>query len=727
MYLNMKFRILFFAVFLACLGFQARAQQEVTIWEILQIGEDGERSVLDGEYVTVQGVVMTEPANYYDADDEDGDQRYSFWIQQEDSSGKFSGLQIRANNADVGEFHNVESLADSTLIEVTGEVGYFSGEIQINLTTEEPDEINPLDFGRPITAPVPITVGDLNDETKSAVENAQEWRGAYVVVEGVTVVDVTEQDGRNRIEVEQDGNIIDIWDSDLRMRNAEDGFIKPTVGQFYSSVAGIAFRRNFEGDPPRMEIQPFRPEDMVIDESTVPPTISQLRRNPVCPASDDEVTVSAEVTHSLDVEIVEVNLLYKVGTEGGYTTIEGLENSGSVYSGAIPAQAEGSFVHYYIEALDANGNTKEFATGDFQSYSVNDNGCAISDIQRVTEESSNANWFPSGYRDMTVTNVTGVVTASASEDNLGYMFIQEPGRQSWAGIQVIANNDVRNYNVGDSVTVTTAVVDEDFGHTMLVEAEVENHGPAQDTIEALVLDSEIFSDEEDMQTINTERYESMLVRFESDFYNDPENGDCFMVVNAVFDTSGGDRGMDWRVGEDAGNPDAGIRVMTGGDGGDRTSKNVPYINNGEWAASLNQDVEPVLIDEEYRVAMVQGIVTYDWSRIKVVPRVESDLLGVKNDGTCDFTVSRSNKLAEVEQELVVYPNPAQGVLNIRSTSEIETAELFDVNGKAAAVRLMNRANGQISLDVSSLPGGVFVLRATDANGRISAARVVVLQ
>lgn len=726
MLLNMKLRILFFAIFLASLGFQARAQQEVSISEILELGEDGERSALDGEYVKVQGVVMTEPANYYDADDEDGDQRYSFWIQQEGESGKFSGLQIRANNADVGEYHGVETLADSTLIEVTGEVGYFSGEIQINLTTEDP-EIELVDFGRPITEPVAITVGDLNNETKTAVENAQEWRGAYVIVEGVTVIDVTEEDGRNRIEVEQDGNIIDIWDSDLRMRNAEGGFIKPTVGQFYSSVAGIAFRRFFEGDPPRMEIQPFRPEDMVIDESTVPPSIEQLRRNPVCPASDDEVTVSAEVTHGLEIEIAQVNLHYKVGTEGGYTTVEGLDNSGSVYSGVIPAQAEGSFVHYYIEAIDANGNTKEFATGDFQSYSVNDGGCAISDIQRITDESSNANWFPSGYRDMTVTNVTGIVTASASEDNLGYMFIQEPGRQSWAGIQVIANNDVRNYNVGDSVTVTTAVVDEDFGHTMLVEAEVENHGPAQDTIEALILDSEIFSDEEDMQTINTERYESMLVRFESDYYTDTANGECFMVVNAVFDTSGGDRSMDWRVGEDAGNPDAGIRVMTGGDGGDRTSKNVPYINNGEWAASLNQDVEPVLIDSDYRVAMVQGIVTYDWSRIKVVPRVESDLLGVKNDGTCDFMVSRNNKLDAVENELIVYPNPAQNVLNIRSNAEITSVELFDVNGTAVVARQLNASNGLISLDISSLPGGVYVLRATDAEGRSSTARVVALQ
>ena len=142
--------------------------------------------------------------------------------------------------------------------------------------------------------------------------------------------------------------------------------------------------------------------------------------------------------------------------------------------------------------------------------------------------------------------------------------------------------------------------------------------------------------------------------------------------------------MDWRAGENPGNPESGIRVMTGGDDRDRTSKNVPFINREEWATHLNQGVEPVVIDDSYRLALVQGIVTYDWSRVKIVPRDADDLLGVRNDGGCsiDTVVSRGKLLSAKAAGLKVYPNPAQNFLNISAEVNLDHLELLDVNGRA---------------------------------------------
>jgi len=64
--------------------------------------------------------------------------------------------------------------------------------------------------------------------------------------------------------------------------------------------------------------------------------------------------ISASITDNL--QYVVASLHYRVG-EGSFTTVAMSSAGGSSFSAAIPGQALGSIVQFYIEAEDANGNT----------------------------------------------------------------------------------------------------------------------------------------------------------------------------------------------------------------------------------------------------------------------------------------------------------------------------------------------------------------------------------
>ena len=79
-----------------------------------------------------------------------------------------------------------------------------------------------------------------------------------------------------------------------------------------------------------------------------------------------------------------------------------------------------------------------------------------------------------------------------------------------------------------------------------------------------------------------------------------------------------------------------------------------------------------------------------------------------------FTVS-VNRSVESPNAVVIFPNPATRVLNIQGF-ELASFQVFSVSGKMMISREANSSN---SVDVSSLPLGIYILKMTDANGKVA--------
>jgi hypothetical protein len=287
---------------------------------------------------------------------------------------------------------------------------------------------------------------------------------------------------------------------------------------------------------------------------------------------------------------------------------------------------------------------------------------------------------------------------------LGYCYIQDRNFPTWSGINLVG--DVANLNVGDSIEIESAIVDEYFGMTYLKEANTIKVNGQVRPIAPVVLDLDRFNP--DSTNIFTETYEGMLVRFEKG------NGGI-KVVNSKKDNCANfyNTCMDWVIGTDPLDPTKGVRILTGGPSGAWSSKAVSYINDTMWAANLNSGVEARIIDNKWSFDAVTGIVVYSRSRIRVTPRNNEDFIA---------PVGRMNEQTAIEA--VIYPNPTNDVFTVQSQEGISQIQVMDVTGRILINKTINGSFTTIS--TQNLPSGVYLVKLIGKDEvRTGIARIVI--
>lgn len=690
----------FILALISLLFYHAEAQVLKTISEIqtsnsfTSFTANCDTSVLKGQLVKVRGVVMTDPNKWYQAPT-----NYSFWIQEKNQSGPKTGLQIRLQQGTAhGASTGVTGLQEGMEIEVQGKVDYFNGETQIALDTTV--AITILSLGNSI-APATVdsistfNLGAVTGSSQAAKVSGEPFQGSYVELQNVSVVSVTGTANRGNFTVQDaNGNQIVIWDANTDMRLSQNGWTKPTVGTTYTSIKGIIYHRNFisSGGQNNYELHPWRLTDLVI--GSAPPNIQSLTRNPACPNPSGPVTVTATVVHPGGVAIQSCVIKYAVGASNtNYLTVNMTEVSPGTWEGTIPTQPDGSFVHYYVEATDANGQKDTEPAFTPKSYRVNQNGCTITDIQYVSPDivKGTSKWYESGYNGLTVTGVKGVVVASAND--LGYIYIQENGKTAWAGIQVIGDASVNNLQLGDSVSINGEVY-EYFGLTQIKNATATKLA-SNVPYAPVTLPISTFAD---TMSVQNEAYESMFIRFA-----DPN----LSVVNPKVDTVNNNHKGDYRIGTDPFDPNRGIRVLAGRQTSSIfSSLNVAYVNDLIWQSQDGaMNVTPIVVDNQTTLTEFQGILTYQWNFIKHLPRLTSDMQ----------VITTSRGVSSVDNAFTLFPNPTSQLLNIQF-NQLEKGQIsiLDITGKE--VLNQNIEGESTILNVENLVNGVYMVKLQTNKG-----------
>jgi hypothetical protein len=114
--------------------------------------------------------------------------------------------------------------------------------------------------------------------------------------------------------------------------------------------------------------------------------------------------------------------------------------------------------------------------------------------------------------------------------------------------------------------------------------------------------------------------------------------------------------------------------------------------------------------------------------------VKMDLCGNVSYDTVTVSVSTGvEQLVNDNEKLVVYPNPASQSIVISHQSLVYTIEVMDVLGRILMVRqahhdgitVVGHADeGSISINVSTLPSGVYFIKATYKNGHVKIGKFV---
>ncbi|MBC8400694.1 MAG: T9SS type A sorting domain-containing protein, partial [Candidatus Marinimicrobia bacterium] len=298
--------------------------------------------------------------------------------------------------------------------------------------------------------------------------------------------------------------ITDPSDSLLIMRVDKDTDLDENlVPQGTFNVAGI-IDRYYD-----YQIKPRSMADIEI-LGDVSPVIMNIVHLPENPIPTDIVTVTADV---IDDGTVNVDLNYKVG-DGAFSAVTMYPGAGFSYYGDIPAQADGSFVYYFISADDGVNAVVNSDTAMYAVWAPSDL-TPIYNIQYTTDPSGNSPF------DGQVVTIGGVVTAEfwGGYSNR-YLHVQDDDT-AWSGV-VVFNYDgwdsfdfttplgdtIHTVAEGDSV-VLRGTVDEYYGLTEILDVtEFVVYGPALQPFDPITVTAA------EIMTLGTmaEAYEGVLVR-----------------------------------------------------------------------------------------------------------------------------------------------------------------------------------------------------------------------
>ncbi len=343
--------------------------------------------------------------------------------------------------------YNGDSTAYPTLfegdeIETTGYIGEYTTDPSNMTELWVTSPINILSFDNPLPDPDSIATGDLRWPT-----TAEQWGNVIVRVGNATVTDVTPtqydlfalDDGSGECLVDDDSDSL-------------TDYPDPPVGTIAERISGWVYHHyGSYADSTTYKLEPLYRSDIIWGAG--PPAVENTMRAIASPGPGDVVSVTTDVATNL--EINAVTLYYKVG-EGDYATVvmNEIDGEAGTFLGEIPAQAAGSYVSYYIEAEDSEGqSTTDPSKPDVINYSylVKDGPLVIRDIQYTPWELADSPF--EGYK----VEVTGVVTVDTSfYNNYGAYAIQD-AEGAWNGIFVFGA--IPALERGDVVKIYGTVTD----------------------------------------------------------------------------------------------------------------------------------------------------------------------------------------------------------------------------------------------------------------------------
>lgn len=645
------------------------------------------------------------------------------WIREASNySGPFTAIGLRATANQPSRGIDMLSLEEGDSVTIVGTVGEFMGsqdaETQINISPNAPDTVV-LHGSAPAPKAKMIGVDEIMDANRlNKLPTGEQYEGEFVGVRNVTVTEVQTftSGGETRVSFwvrDQSGNQVNITDRFAAQR-PRLGFRAPNVGDFLDSIRGIIIhnRNGCPGSPATnrgYQISPFDSTHYSYGNSA--PGIFAVTRNPVCPTGTQAVTISATITNGFqsgggNPTLNTPTLFYATGTTGGTYTSVPMTQTGATttWTATIPAQANGTFVRYYLSASNSLNLTNNLPDVPNQGtpifYSVNDAGCTIRDIQYTpytTGAGAGANGV-SGYRNMVVT-LEGVVTADTSD--APQVYIQQEGVVSWGGIMLRnQNNQLSSFRRGDKISVTGTITE--FNQMTQVDNITTVSRTGTGTITPLTLSPSDVAN----WSINNEQYEALVVEVRENATTKLAVIDTNYLINPAPNRNFGE----WRVGYDQSNPRDGVLLLTGARG--TASKKVTYLNNvARFAANVLGT--PIQVTYDNRMDAVRGIMFHSFGDLKLIPRDNQDFVNVVTD------LKQS-----VVGSLSLYPNPASSTVRIAGVDMTgATAIISDMSGKVIKTTSVN----DNTIELGALNSGIYMVRLTTVNGLPAGVHKVVVR
>ncbi|MDX5321534.1 MAG: hypothetical protein LPK45_10430, partial [Bacteroidota bacterium] len=414
-----------------------------------------------GDTVTVEGVVTYDPISYGLSSN-----REAAWIQRP-GGDIWSGLQVMYDSGVVPVNQNVvqfkQNMKKGRTVRVTGVIRHFQGETQLTVINVP---VQVVSLGPTTINPTELKIEDFIVNGVPQFVTGEPYEGVYVEFKNVVCYNPAPGAGPRYTWSIQDafGNRLPVRDVSgyFRNDNQDDdpntpvNFAPPANGSIIPYFRGI-ITESGNGGFKTYYIAPLLPSDVATPIE--PPTIRNIYRTPAQATSSDDVKIRAEISDNGSVN--SSTLYYANGfNASSFTAVPMTNIGGDWYEGTVPAQADGSFVKYYITAID-NDNFSAHAPDSGASntaYRVVDQWNSFTFIQETP--------FPNGaspfaYDTLTNLDIKAVVVSGIQGHDLGVISVQsDPGAWGSIFVRFTTGDGIIDWRRGDSVWIKKAIVTE---------------------------------------------------------------------------------------------------------------------------------------------------------------------------------------------------------------------------------------------------------------------------
>lgn len=493
-------------------------------------------SAYNNEVVQFNGIVMSDPlssglASWNDA--RGGPGRIHIYVRDPaaDSLG-VEGMGIQIVDG-AYEDNGTLGLIIGDVINITGTVTYFGTSVQVTpLSVQVLGNYTDLGLSDSVLDPVMVTASDLNssfgDGTFQANwDNVASLNGQFVRFENTTIFNRALGDRPDWSVTDGDSRVY-TYDPSLQYRNdrqnsysddwnKRDGdFVPPPPGALVNLQGFVVFQGGNDPDgvaipaDAMVSVAPFSADDLEVLES--PPVVSALTGPTAIPTDADEVAISIDVVGDPSRTIDTVILAYVTSQDPEADPTEvAMTANGTVYTGNIPAQPDGTYVLYAVQATDNTGATAESSAGQYRV--LNDGIQSIADVQMTFEGAEGPSPFEGFTTPMDITATVNSTVALS-----GILIVQDDADLGgFSGIIVDAASAPDSLQPGDMIRITEATIQEIRGNNFERGGDVTGLGNA--TIEVLgegdapgykVVTTSVLQDD-----ATAEAHESMMLRFEN--------------------------------------------------------------------------------------------------------------------------------------------------------------------------------------------------------------------
>jgi hypothetical protein len=670
------------------------------------------RSEYNGQSVRITGVVLSDPRYSGLSSVSNGTvSRIHFFVRDTTAAT----LGPAGNDIQVvdGNYAVTGSLGlfVGDVVTMVGDLAYFGTGIQFSpQSVEIQGTIEDLDLPASILDPVTVTIDQINLSTgdfliRANWDNFSDLNQQYVRIEGVQVWQSPNRTDSRPNWVLRDpatDALIQNDDMSLAYRNdksdypgeffATNNFTAPPPGASVNVQGFALMRSNFDplliGDPAAavLKIVPWTPDDLEITET--PPNISNLA-GPTGVPGDAPQTVSADVVADQTRTITEAKVVYWTSSDPTEMEVAGVPGGDDSFTFEIPAQPDGDFVTWRVEATDSEDAT---SVSTELSYRILFGGITeIRHIQQTPDASEGSSPFVGQTVPMDLTAILMTDPANAGTGQDDVVAVQD-SPETWSGIAVYNQNALfGSLSPGDAIHVTQARVFERFGMTQLRDVVFTVQSAGNPLHSPFTLESTSALADRNI----AESLEGMFVRVED---------------VTVFATNA-----------DAPSGPFGEFLVTS----DGTGENAVRVNDQSTAVSYAGNDPGTVFSVDQLLDFVQGTLWYSFSNFKIEPGTFADIQVHSGVAVEDETVPTTSRLHQN------FPNPFNPTTAIRydvATTGRVTLAVYDALGRMVAM-LENgeRAVGTYtsSLDASHLASGLYVYRLTTADRTVSRTMTLV--